>query len=190
MAQATDITPLLSSDSERPATVAELVQSAENHNWDENGSLKYFLRIADRSRRAGGAAVEALDMETAFIMFRRTAMIVIERLPEHREYYTSLTNVQRHHLQTNGADVLEHLDQLKSILEDRYDEWTRTHSNGLDNELDIQQPNSPSNRDNHSVLLTEDFRESSTVQAPPSQSFTLPNCSICTEPLQSPFMTS
>ncbi|THU81865.1 hypothetical protein K435DRAFT_767069 [Dendrothele bispora CBS 962.96] len=67
----------------RPAMISELAIEAQNHNWDENGSLKYFLRIADRSRKAGKTAVENNDLETAFVMFARAATIVLEKLPTH-----------------------------------------------------------------------------------------------------------
>ncbi|KAF5344607.1 hypothetical protein D9758_013891 [Tetrapyrgos nigripes] len=128
--------------SRRPAMISELAQEAQNHNWDENGTLKYFLRIADRSRKAGKAAVENNDLETAFIMFARAATIVLEKLPVHREYHTTLTTEQRHHLQTNGADILDHLSKLKPILQDRHDKWSLAHPD----EPDEPDPSNPPDR--------------------------------------------
>ncbi|KAK7446743.1 hypothetical protein VKT23_014439 [Stygiomarasmius scandens] len=60
-------------------------------------------------------------------MCARAAAIIPEKLPTHHEYQSALTTEQRHHLQTNGADILDHLSKLKPILQDRHDQWTRTH---------------------------------------------------------------
>ncbi|KAK7446748.1 hypothetical protein VKT23_014444 [Stygiomarasmius scandens] len=60
-------------------------------------------------------------------MCARAATIVLEKLPTHHEYQSPLTTEQRHHLQTNGADILDPLSKLKPILQDGHDQWTRTH---------------------------------------------------------------
>ncbi|KAJ3747852.1 hypothetical protein DFH05DRAFT_858756 [Lentinula detonsa] len=82
----------------RPALISELAVRAQQTDWDENGPFKYFLRLAERYRKDAKEAVARGDLEEAFVAFARSASIVLEKLPSHRDYHTSLTNTQRHNL--------------------------------------------------------------------------------------------
>ncbi|KAJ4468738.1 hypothetical protein J3R30DRAFT_3304449 [Lentinula aciculospora] len=82
----------------RPAMISELAARASQTDWDENGAFKHFLRLAERHRKEGKEAVARGDLEEAFVAFARSASIVLEKLPAHQDYYTSLSNTQRHNL--------------------------------------------------------------------------------------------
>jgi STAM-binding protein len=60
--------------------------------------VKHWLKAGENHRRAGKAYVEANDLESAFVEYAKAATIVLEKLPSHREYYTTLNSEQRHNL--------------------------------------------------------------------------------------------
>ena len=64
-----------SPSSRRPALMSELAEKARTNNWDENGSLKYFLRLAEKERRDGAAYFEKRDLESSFVSFARAASL-------------------------------------------------------------------------------------------------------------------
>ncbi|KAJ3868024.1 MAG: hypothetical protein NXY57DRAFT_886329 [Lentinula lateritia] len=85
-------------DRRRPAMISELAARASSNDWNENGAFKYFLRLAERYRKEAKEAVARNDLEEAFVAFARSATIVLEILPVHRDYLTSLSNAQRNNL--------------------------------------------------------------------------------------------
>ncbi|KAJ3770207.1 hypothetical protein FB446DRAFT_745078 [Lentinula raphanica] len=107
----------------RPALISELAVRAQQTNWNENGTFKDFLRLAEKYRREGKEAFDRDELEEAFVAFARSASIVLEKLPAHRDYHTSLTNAQRNNLSLNGQELIDNLGYLKPKLLDRYDTW-------------------------------------------------------------------
>ena len=87
-----------SSQSKRPASIAELAERALDNLWDENKDLKHYLRVAEKYRRDGKEFVRTGDLENAFVHFARAATLVLEKLPLHRDYYTLLKPAQRQNL--------------------------------------------------------------------------------------------
>ncbi|GAW07335.1 Mov34-domain-containing protein [Lentinula edodes] len=114
-------------DHRRPAMISELAARASQNDWNENGAFKYFLRLAERYRKEAKEAVARNDLEEAFVAFARSATIVLEILPVHRDYLTSLSNAQRNNLTLNGQELLENLGHLKRILLERFDDWQAQH---------------------------------------------------------------
>lgn len=86
------------SASKKPATIATLAERALENIWDENKELKYFLRIAERSRKEGKEFYKRGDLENAFVSFARAATLVLEKLPTHRDYKRLLSESQRENL--------------------------------------------------------------------------------------------
>jgi len=86
-----------SSQSKRPATIAELVERVRDNLWDENKDLNHYLQVAGEHRRDGKEFVRTGDLENAFVQFARAATLVL-KLPQHRDYYTVLNPAQRHNL--------------------------------------------------------------------------------------------
>jgi hypothetical protein len=87
-----------SSQSKRPASIAELAERALDNLWDENKDLKHYLRVAEKYRRDGKEFVRTGDLENGFVQFARAATLVLEKLPLHRDYYTLLKPAQRQNL--------------------------------------------------------------------------------------------
>jgi hypothetical protein len=85
--------------SPRPATIAELAERARGDFWDPSRELKYWLRIAQKYRNDGKEFVAQGALEHAFIAFARSATIVLEKLPMHRDYQVLLSEPQRTNLQ-------------------------------------------------------------------------------------------
>lgn len=78
--------------------ISELAARAQQTSWNENGDFKYFLRLAERYRKDAKESVTKGDLEDAFIAFARSASIVLERLPNHRDYNSTLNLAQRNNL--------------------------------------------------------------------------------------------
>ena len=87
-----------SSQSKRPASIAELAERALDNLWDENKDLRHYLRVAEKYRRDGKEFVRTGDLENAFVQFARAATLVLEKLPLHRDYYTLLKPAQRQNM--------------------------------------------------------------------------------------------
>jgi STAM-binding protein len=81
----------------RPATISELAERARNHT-DDKSTIKGYLRLADQLRRDGKEQAERNDLEGAFVAFARAATIVLEKIPNHREYSEVLKPAQRNNL--------------------------------------------------------------------------------------------
>lgn len=84
--------------SKRPAMISELAERARDHNWDENGSMKYYLRLAEKDRRDGVTFANNKDLENSFVTFARAASLILEKIPSHRDYSTALNAAQRSNL--------------------------------------------------------------------------------------------
>ncbi|KAJ7924175.1 hypothetical protein B0H13DRAFT_1446988, partial [Mycena leptocephala] len=97
----------------RPATIAELAAAASTSSNSSNADLKNLLRTAETHRRTssvymarttggnGGTDTTVdvgLDLERAFIEYARAATLIVETVPAHRDYSTSLNAVQRANL--------------------------------------------------------------------------------------------
>lgn len=82
----------------RPATIAELADRARDDLWDPSKGVKYWLKTGESHRRAGKGFFEVGDLESAFVEYAKAATIVLEKLPLHRDYATTLTTDQRHNL--------------------------------------------------------------------------------------------
>ncbi|TFK64654.1 Mov34-domain-containing protein [Pluteus cervinus] len=119
--------------SKRPATIAELAEIALDGLWDESRELKHYLRIAEKYRREGKSAAEKGDLELAFVHFAKAATLVLEKLPNHRDYKSVLNSEQRQNLSLNGQDILDNLGNLKGVLVERYDQWKQRHPNEPEN---------------------------------------------------------
>ncbi|KAJ7826980.1 hypothetical protein B0H14DRAFT_2815898 [Mycena olivaceomarginata] len=80
----------------------------------------------------GGAEAVGLDMERAFIEYARAATLLIETIPEHRDYQAGLSAEQKRTLKANGEDILENLIKLKAALVERFERYTRAGGSTAD----------------------------------------------------------
>ncbi|KIJ97731.1 hypothetical protein K443DRAFT_681294 [Laccaria amethystina LaAM-08-1] len=133
MSQPSDPRPY-SSQSKRPASISELAERAMDYLWDENKNLKHHLRVAEKCHRDGKKFMRTGDLENAFVQFARAASLVLEKLTQHRDYYTLLNTAQRQKLGLNGQDLLDKLSDLKLTLVDRYDKWIQAYPDGINSE--------------------------------------------------------
>jgi hypothetical protein len=87
--------------------------------WDENKNLKHHLRVAEKCHRDGKKFMRTGDLENAFVQFARAASLVLEKLTQHRDYYTLLNTAQRQKLglvrvyQLSGLGVFECITLLE-----------------------------------------------------------------------------
>lgn len=78
--------------------IAELAEQARDNDWDESGSIKYYLRLAEQYRHDGKGFLEQSDLESAFVAYARAASLVLEKVPNVRGYDTKLSSAQRNNL--------------------------------------------------------------------------------------------
>lgn len=90
--------PSSADPSKRPATINELAEQALEGLWDDSKELKHYLRVAEKYRREGKESLDRGDLEPAFIAFARAATLVLEKLPNHRDYKAVLNAGQRQNL--------------------------------------------------------------------------------------------
>ncbi|KAI0342394.1 Mov34-domain-containing protein [Trametopsis cervina] len=110
-------------DQYRPRSITELAAEANEGLWDPTKPLKHWLRTAEKARKDGNVYVEAQDYELGFIEYAKAATLVLEKLPNHKEYQSLLSPLQRKNLGMNGQEILDSLSELKPLLVDRYERW-------------------------------------------------------------------
>ena len=87
-----------SGPAKRPSSITELAEQALVNLWDETKDFKYYLRVAEKYRKDGKEFARKGDLEGAFIQLARAATLVLEKLPNHRDYNEMLNSNQRHNL--------------------------------------------------------------------------------------------
>ncbi|KAG6918446.1 hypothetical protein DXG01_014323 [Tephrocybe rancida] len=142
----------------RPPTIAHLANIALSDLWDPSKELKYYLRQAEKLRREANAYLEPPsppssshheepepDYEKAFIKLARAATLVMERIPEHRDFEKVLSEVQRENLKLvsvfvcavrrgrgadgmqNGLSMMTRMGEIKPLLMQRIVAWDQAH---------------------------------------------------------------
>lgn len=82
----------------RPSSIAELAEKATIDVWDNSKDFKHYLRLAEKYRKEGKEYAKRGDLEGAFVELARAATLVLEKLPEHKDYSLVLSATQRHNL--------------------------------------------------------------------------------------------
>ncbi|KAG6918445.1 hypothetical protein DXG01_014322 [Tephrocybe rancida] len=125
----------------RPPTIAQLAKIALSDPWDPSKELMYYLRQAEKLRREAEAYLEPpsmrssshhevehkQDYELAFIKLCKAATLVMERIPEHRDFEKLLNDGQRNNLKLNGLSMIGRLEEIKPLLMQRIIEWDQMH---------------------------------------------------------------
>ncbi|RDB18407.1 Serine/threonine-protein kinase STY8 [Hypsizygus marmoreus] len=133
-----------------PRTIAELAKEIGTQDdiqkLTSDTDLKQFLRVAERHRTLARAYKEIADNEKAFVGFGTAATLVLEKIPNHRQYHEVLTPAQRQNLLSNGQDVLNELERLKPSLVARYRQWEEQGSSRRSSTTSqLSEPNTASN---------------------------------------------
>ncbi|KAG6839558.1 hypothetical protein C0991_001534, partial [Blastosporella zonata] len=114
----------------RPPTITFLAARALADYWDPAKELKHYLRMAERLRRDAETFLDEdpPKYDEAFILYARAATLVMERLPEHRDYEKTLNKDQRANLNANGQSMMARMAEIKPILLKRIAEWDAMYS--------------------------------------------------------------
>ncbi|KAI0061314.1 hypothetical protein BV25DRAFT_1826794 [Artomyces pyxidatus] len=78
--------------------------------------IKHWLRFAEAARRAGHHAMESGFFGEAFVEYAKAAIIVVEVLPQHRDFDVLLTARQQANLETHGRELLDDLAEVKAAI--------------------------------------------------------------------------
>ncbi|KAF5390077.1 hypothetical protein D9757_003757 [Collybiopsis confluens] len=155
----------------KPLMISELASRAQQTNWDETGSFKYYLRLAEKYRKDAKEYVTKGNLEEAFVAFARSASIVLEKLPSHRDYHTALNPVQKNNLSLNGQEILDNLGHLKPILLDRYEKWSSQHPDRGDTPPLTQEEVDQAEETRRAQEESDSARRRQQIPPPPSQFF-------------------
>lgn len=82
----------------RPASIVELADRALKNPWDPSKDLRFWMKAAANHRLAGKSHAETGNLEGAFVEYAQAATLILEKLPSHPEYWSSLNAEQRHNL--------------------------------------------------------------------------------------------
>jgi hypothetical protein len=87
--------PSSASPQKRPSSIAELAQRARDYPFDPAQSLKSLVKAAEQYNKLAKEQHAQGNREEAFVNFAKAATIVLEKLPQHRDYHTLLSDTQR-----------------------------------------------------------------------------------------------
>ncbi|KAI0062561.1 hypothetical protein BV25DRAFT_1885276 [Artomyces pyxidatus] len=107
----------------KPVSIAELAERAKAAVGESPKGLKHWLRTAEAARHAGKRYTEQGELENAFVEYAKAATIVLEKLPNHKDYRVLLNSAQRHNMGLHGQEILDSLGAIKASLLNSYDDW-------------------------------------------------------------------
>ena len=83
----------------RPLSYSVFIERTK-HQWqylkDDSRPLKSWLRLAESIRRCAESFDKQADLESAFVEYAKAATILLEKIPEHPDYWVLLSTDQRH----------------------------------------------------------------------------------------------
>lgn len=100
----------------RPPTISELAERAQQDLYDPSLPLKHWLRTAEAHKRAAEDAEDNRDLETAFMEYVKATTLVVDKIPSHSEYRTVLNSLQRKNLGLVSEHPRPHQMSLCRIL--------------------------------------------------------------------------
>ncbi|KAI0045627.1 hypothetical protein FA95DRAFT_1560979 [Auriscalpium vulgare] len=107
-----------------PVSIAELADRAKAAIAESSPKgLKHWLRTAENARREGKRYAEDGELENAFVEYAKAATIVLEKLPNHKDYRVLLTSAQRHNMSLHGQEILDSLASVKAEVLANYEDW-------------------------------------------------------------------
>ena len=84
--------------SNRPSSIPELAERAFGNLWDASKDLRHWLLVAERARDSGKEYTTKGDLENAFVQFARAAHLILDKIPQHKEYSARLNTQQKESL--------------------------------------------------------------------------------------------
>ncbi|KAI0061283.1 hypothetical protein BV25DRAFT_1770790, partial [Artomyces pyxidatus] len=73
----------------------ELADRARVETGPHNQPIEHWLRFAEVARRAGDRGLDSGHLEYAFVEYAKASIVVVEVLPQHRDYDKLLTGRQQ-----------------------------------------------------------------------------------------------
>ncbi|KND89307.1 AMSH-like protease sst2 [Tolypocladium ophioglossoides CBS 100239] len=112
----------------RPQTVSSLVAQAENFSFNTNIEFKYWARAAETLHQEASFALADGDYGRAYMMLYRHSVLVLNCLPKHPKFKDPDSREAFKPLAKRIDSVLDHLEHIKPVVEDEYEEWERMSS--------------------------------------------------------------
>ncbi|KAG6125964.1 hypothetical protein E4U22_002168 [Claviceps purpurea] len=110
----------------RPQSVKELVDQAENFNFNTNIPFKHWTRAAETLYQEAAFALSDGDYGRAYMMLYRHSVLVLDRLRHHPQYKAPESRLAVQELSKRMNSVLTDLEEIKPIIRRQFEEWERT----------------------------------------------------------------
>lgn len=91
-------TPAQLQGTSRPHSIGELAGRVKRFLGEDSRPFNAWLRLAETARVNAKDFQEQGDFESAFVEFAKAASIVLEKIPEKRDYRVVFNQTQRHTL--------------------------------------------------------------------------------------------
>ncbi|KAK0649525.1 hypothetical protein B0T16DRAFT_428267 [Cercophora newfieldiana] len=109
----------------RPPTVKELNARAEEYEWNPNVGFKYWARAAETIYHEAQVSLREERPGDAYTFFMRYSMLVLEHMRSHPDAKTPEARKAMKPLRDRIPDIIEILENLRTQLDQAYDEWVR-----------------------------------------------------------------
>ncbi|KAI8972275.1 hypothetical protein BDB01DRAFT_474916 [Pilobolus umbonatus] len=106
----------------RPRSTTELNEQA-NLNIDPNIPIRLYIRSAALILRQAKVYELEHDLEKAYILYMKYSNLSLNELPKHPSYKHPDNKQNLRALNVNCMDVLDSLEQLKPVIDKRYDDY-------------------------------------------------------------------
>lgn len=91
--------PIQLQETSRPLHYSDFIERTE-HQWqslkDDSRPLKSWLRLVESICRDAAEFDYQVDLESAFVEYAKAATILLEKIPEHPDYWVLLSTKHRH----------------------------------------------------------------------------------------------
>ncbi|KAI0023312.1 hypothetical protein F4780DRAFT_75049 [Xylariomycetidae sp. FL0641] len=117
-----------SASSLRPLSVKEIAEQAHAFEWNDNISLKAWMRTAHTLYNEAVIYLREGNFAQAYLLYLRFSMLIIEHLPYHPEAKTAEAQnaFKAAHMKLKIA--LDNLEKIKHIVKEDYEKWEANES--------------------------------------------------------------
>lgn len=109
----------------RPLTIPEIVEQADQFDFNTNISLKHWVGAAETLYREGEFYKAEGNFAKAYLLLLRHCSLVLKKFPEHPMAQTRDGRRLIKPLQERLTNIISELEELKMHINEAYNEWER-----------------------------------------------------------------
>ncbi|KAI0555025.1 hypothetical protein F4679DRAFT_525784 [Xylaria curta] len=112
----------------RPLSVKEISARAEDFEWNVNIPFKHWLRTSQLLQQQADMYLREYNFPQAYLLYLRYSTLVVDLLKTHPEAKTPEAKKALQNKFLTIDVVFKHLEQIKPILEQQYEEWKESQA--------------------------------------------------------------